>query len=69
MFNSQVLDRCPLPPLPQAKLTTRPPFISFLPDHHLPYIVPAVVYWVIGLFSRLGDLSSSLTYRSDISLH
>ncbi|SLM38731.1 sphinganine hydroxylase [Lasallia pustulata] len=36
-------------PIPPATLAPRPSIFPSLADHHLPYIVPALVYWIIGL--------------------
>ena len=38
-----------LPQLLPPTLGTRRPVFSFLADHHLPYIVPAVVFWIISM--------------------
>jgi len=45
---------------------SRPSLLPFLADHHLPYIVPAIVYWVISeqIFNPLQD---SPTKKSSIA--
>ena len=40
-------------PFPLPVLSARPSLLPFLADHHLPYIVPAVVFWLISLFESL----------------
>lgn len=40
---------------------TRPSLLSFLPDHHLPYIVPAIVYWVISFIFHYIDTRGLLS--------
>lgn len=38
-------------PIPPATLAPRPSIFPALADHHLPYIVPALVYWIIGVYA------------------
>ena len=47
-----------IPALPPQGLGPRPSLIPFLADHHLPYLVPAVFYWLIGKSSTRLSLNS-----------
>lgn len=40
----------------------RSPLLPFIADHHLPYLVPAIVFWVI---STSSDSRNSLVYAAD----
>lgn len=39
----------------------RPPLLPFIADHHLPYLMPAIVFWVISK----PDSRKSLVYGAD----
>lgn len=54
--------------LPPPRLESRDSLLPFLADHHLPYLVPAVFYWVISKFTAQNcghvqhrELSSAAT--------
>ncbi|KAL8735106.1 MAG: hypothetical protein Q9166_000982 [cf. Caloplaca sp. 2 TL-2023] len=59
MFESSV--QRALPALPPQELGPRPSLLPFLPDHHLPYIVPAVFYWVISFIFHYIDTRTLLS--------
>ncbi|KAL8797645.1 MAG: hypothetical protein Q9182_007148 [Xanthomendoza sp. 2 TL-2023] len=71
-----------LPALPPPDVGPRASLLPFLADHHLPYVVPALFYWVIsfifhyvdtrGLFSKYKlhtsaeDLTKNRASRKDV---
>ena len=42
---------------PPPDVGTRPSLIPFLADHHLPYLIPAVVFWIISVSKPLKDVN------------
>ncbi|KAL8902463.1 MAG: hypothetical protein Q9207_004684 [Kuettlingeria erythrocarpa] len=49
------------PSLPPPKLAPRDSLLPFLPDHHLPYLVPAIFYWVISFVFHFIDTRGFLS--------
>ncbi|KAL9601434.1 MAG: hypothetical protein Q9219_002500 [cf. Caloplaca sp. 3 TL-2023] len=43
------------PPLPPLEMGSRASLLPFLADHHLPYVVPAVFYWIISFIFHYID--------------
>ncbi|KAL8710616.1 MAG: hypothetical protein Q9220_004840 [cf. Caloplaca sp. 1 TL-2023] len=44
-----------LPPLPPREIGSRGSLLPFLADHHLPYLLPAVFYWIISFLFHFID--------------
>ncbi|KAF1960675.1 hypothetical protein CC80DRAFT_544079 [Byssothecium circinans] len=43
------------PRLPPEAIYEKPPLFSFIGDQHLPYVVPAIVYWAVSCSFHLID--------------
>jgi sphinganine C4-monooxygenase len=43
-------------PVPPESPHAQPPLFSFIADAHLPYLLPVLVYWVIGLTFHAFDV-------------
>ena len=49
-------------PIPPAIPASRPSLLPFLADHHLPYIIPALVYWIIGAY--VSSIRATFCYQT-----
>jgi sphinganine C4-monooxygenase len=63
MANNTIYPRFEMDPiLPPATLVSRPPLFPFIGDQHLPYVLPQIVYWLIGIsfhYMEVNGLCSS----------